>query len=399
MECFGSDDEEEESTALRPPTCGICSFHPHTESSLLSHVRNSLASAEVAMAVDSMDVCRAKILRAERVLNSVDEFCISRHWMMHVGPEKGNILTTTLKESIDKKLSMQPSNNEFVVVELGSYCGYSSILMAKECLIAHESNKLNFKLITLEINSEYIAVATELIKLSGLVDDISLLEISFNGHYTNVVGILQDELNSNYNEQQQGGQLKTIDLLFIDHDKDSYKSDLMKLEASGLICRGTRIVADNVLFAQIDEYLRYVQMRQSDGVVTTRTVPCHVEYSNVEAAEETTLESVSDGIGKSFYQFCHFYFLPLCISLNRFGLVHLLIMVDVLRDYRLSCRSLRSVQFSSWDTLNSKMICCLKQTLHHFDGKLKLHQSPFEITLPQLIYQGRRIASSDCSFL
>jgi len=88
-----------------------------------------------------------------------------------------------------------------------------------------------------------------------------------------------------------------IDFLFIDHDKDAYKSDLCKLEASGMICRGTKVVADNVLFACIDDYMGYVQQREKEGIVKTRTIPCHVEYSgdsNVQLGEH--LQPYQDGV-------------------------------------------------------------------------------------------------------
>ena len=297
MECFGSDDEEESIEPIkRDASCGICSFHPHTESSLLSHVRNSLASTQTAVSVDHkmMNAYSLKLEKAEQVLKSVDAFCMQRHWMMHVGPEKGKILSKTLKETIDVKLSS--SNEQFVLVELGSYCGYSSILMARECFVAY-GTKMNVKLITCEINPEFFGVAKELIKLSGLDDVISLVEVSYNGHSTNMVDLLRDELKPIHYDTQNAVQ-KTIDLLFIDHDKDSYKSDLMDLEASGLIRCGTRVVADNVVFAQINDYVKYVQKRQQDGVVTTKTIPCQVEYSNGEVIEGNS-ESLVDGIGKS----------------------------------------------------------------------------------------------------
>ena len=284
MDCFGSSDEEEEEcleTIKRDESCGICTFHPHTESSLLSHVRNRVQES-------------SKDRKAEQVLNAIDEFCISRHWMMNVGPEKGSILTSALKESIDNKLSSTSESSHetsFVVVELGSYCGYSSMLMAKHCLESYNKKMLDLKVITLEINPEYIKVANELIKLSGLDDVISLSCLYYNGHDTNMIDVLQEQLKSMPNEQER---IKSIDFLFIDHDKDSYKSDLVKIEAAGLIRRGTRCVADNVVFAGIHDYLEYVKMRQNNGVVVTNTISCLVEYSNNDSSEE-----VLDGIGEN----------------------------------------------------------------------------------------------------
>lgn len=85
MECFGdsSDDEDDEELGNNTTTTrdesgnGICCFHPNTEASLLAHVRNSLPNK-------SIDIEQ----RADDVLNAIDTFCMSRHWMMHIGPEK-----------------------------------------------------------------------------------------------------------------------------------------------------------------------------------------------------------------------------------------------------------------------------------------------------------------------
>eukprot|EP00804_Cyclotella_cryptica_P006684 CCRYP_008620-RD/>CCRYP_008620-RD protein AED:0.40 eAED:0.45 QI:258/0/0.5/1/0/0/2/0/336 len=305
MDCFGSDDDEDSgSITQRDASCGICSFHPHTEASLITHVRNSLALTESSILDPSIDARNVRVQRADRVLHAIDQFCMTRHWMMHIGPEKGDILTGSLREFIDARMSSQPSpETSLVIVELGSYCGYSSILMAKECLVSY-GNKLDFKLITMEINPEYVSIAREMIRLSGFDDVITILEISYNGHDTNVVPLLQEEMKPKCNEKQQDfSEESTIDLLFIDHDKDSYKSDLMKLEAAGFLRCGTRVIADNVIFAQIDDYLEYVKRRQEDGVVKTTTVSCHVEYSNDESsfvsAADENLESFVDGIGFS----------------------------------------------------------------------------------------------------
>ena len=47
--------------------------------------------------------------------------------------------------------------------------------------------------------------------------------------------------------------------------------------------------------------MRYVQEREKEGIVKTRTIPCHVEYSgdtNVQTGEH--LQPYQDGVGKLF---------------------------------------------------------------------------------------------------
>ena len=63
-------------------------------------------------------------------------------------------------------------------------------------------------------------------------DLISVHEISYEGRDTDIVATISDALSNT-----QGITMATsIDFLFINHSKDAYKSDLCKLEASGMIC-------------------------------------------------------------------------------------------------------------------------------------------------------------------
>lgn len=88
MECFGDSSDEEElgnniTTTRDESGNGICCFHPNTEASLLAHVRNNLQTTDITDD-NNIDIEQ----RADDVLNAIDTFCMSRHWMMHIGPEK-----------------------------------------------------------------------------------------------------------------------------------------------------------------------------------------------------------------------------------------------------------------------------------------------------------------------
>jgi catechol O-methyltransferase len=284
MDCFGdSSSDEEEDVLLRDESCGVCSFHSNTEASLLMHVRNTpnLQGANN----DPKDV-----------LNAIDDFCMSRHWMMHVGPDKGVLLKRILHDAMNEKASaaVNNTNTPFVAVELGTYCGYASILLANEC--RHASTSLKCHWYTVEIERAYAAIAKEMIQLSGMDDVISVHQITFDGHDTNIVDVIRDALKSTEHAEAR----PMIDFLFIDHDKDAYKSDLCKFESFGLIGKGTKVVADNVIFANIKDYIDYVQERQREGVVQTRTIPCCVEYCGVNG-DETDGTQYQDGIEVTDY--------------------------------------------------------------------------------------------------
>lgn len=300
MECFGESDSSDDETAgrsgepstaavaKRDASCGVCAFHPHTEASLLVHVRNRLQGAPTT-----------ETRRAADVLEAVDEFCTSRHWMMHVGPEKGGILVDSLREAMQGKVAHQsPSSSPaaspipFVAVELGSYCGYAAILMGRAFHKFREATPaaLECRLFTTEIDPTCADIASEMIRLGGVDDVVSLLRISYDGRDTDVASVVEGALRETTDRR------RTIDFLFVDHDKDDYKADLCKLESAGLIRRGTRVVADNVLFAGIAEYVAYVQQREKEGIVSTRTVPCHVEYCDDD--RPGGMQQYKDGIGK-----------------------------------------------------------------------------------------------------
>mmetsp|Transcript_20237 Transcript_20237/g.28917 ORF Transcript_20237/g.28917 Transcript_20237/m.28917 type:complete len:285 (+) Transcript_20237:81-935(+) len=280
MDCFGDDSssDEEEDALQRDESCGVCSFHSNTEASLLMHVRNT-----------------PNLQGANDLLMAVDAFCMSRHWMMHVGPDKGSILKQILNDTINAKASAVASNKaNFVAVELGTYCGYASILLASE--FRHASTSLNCHWYTAEIERSYASIAKEMVQLSGMDDVVSVHQITFDGHDTNVVEVISDALKT---EDCAEGKPK-IDFLFIDHDKDAYKSDLCKFEASGLIGKGTKVVADNVIFAQIQDYIEYVQQRQKEGIVQTKTIPCRVEYCGLDG-NEADEQKYKDGIEVTDY--------------------------------------------------------------------------------------------------
>jgi len=124
-------------------------------------------------------------------------------------------------------------------------------------------------------------IARELIALSELDDFVTV--------------IVADSCEEAMEKVKTFGNYKNIDFLFLDHDKDSYLSDLQEMEKMKYVTKRSKIVADNVLFAQITEYIDYCRRKQDQGEASTRTIECTVEYSEDEA-REYGVERVKDGI-------------------------------------------------------------------------------------------------------
>ena len=135
---------------------------------------------------------------------------------MNVGEDKGRMVTDLIAQT-------KPS----VMVELGGYTGYSAVLFGT-ALRATGGKRFY----SLEKNSEFAAVVMSLVDLAGLADVVKVL-----------VGPSAESLAWLHAEEGLGH----IDLLFVDHIKPAYITDLKLCEHLGLVKDGSVIAADNVI--------------------------------------------------------------------------------------------------------------------------------------------------------
>jgi catechol O-methyltransferase len=201
--------------------------------------------------------------------------------MMHVGYEKAPILAKFLTECMESADAKRPLS----LVELGTYCGYSSIL------IANALRKIScegFHIYTVEVVEQNAKVAREMINLSGLSGQIHVL-------------LLDPDRESLTDLLRRVMPSRAIDFLFLDHSKSMYLGDLQQLEKNGFVQRGCFVAADNVIFAQIDDYRAYMADLQQRGIVRTRLEMSWLEYCEPDHnGDETKKNMMKDGIGK-FY--------------------------------------------------------------------------------------------------
>lgn len=180
---------------------------------------------------------------AASVLAAIDVFCHrSDGWMMNVGDEKGAILASVVRDTPIK-----------LAVEYGGYCGYSAVLIAS--LLPPEA-----RLISIEINASYAAIATKIIEFAGLAHKVRV-----------VVEDVERYLPRLMASHGEG----CVDLLFIDHWKQLYLPHMRATEASKLLHRGSVIVADNIIFPGAPDYLAYMQ---ASPAYATRVHEAHLEY-------------------------------------------------------------------------------------------------------------------------
>jgi catechol O-methyltransferase len=278
---FGSSDSDSESlsTPLRDASNGALAFHQGTEQALLQYVKNEIDNNTSAESTNPR----------QRVLQLVDTFCRTRHWMMHVGDEKGVTLQTFLTETIEAYMmgEVETRSTPFVLVEIGTYCGYSLIRMIDTLIQATDGSSVSFHLITVDVSAQNQAVAKEMARLAEVEEYVTFVQLQAPDRIPNELSTaIQSALLQNYPKRST-----EIDFLFIDHEKELYLADLMQLEQAKLVRAKTRVCADNVVFFQLDNYRKYMQELANRKIVETRLVIGKLEYLNEQDQE------LQDGLG------------------------------------------------------------------------------------------------------
>ncbi len=187
------------------------------------------------------------------VLAAMDEYASKHRFLMNVGEEKGKVLVSALA-----------GDGPVRCLELGAYCGYSAVL------VGHEIALRGGTLISLEVSSRNAEMAQRVVTHAGLAPCVDIRV----GSAAEQIPLLDG----------------TFDVVFIDHWKDDYLSDLQRLEAHGLLAPGARIVADNVgIFeSTLTDYLTYV--RTAEHMESTHHAT-RMEYS----------ETIEDGVEVSIW--------------------------------------------------------------------------------------------------
>jgi catechol O-methyltransferase len=203
---------------------------------------------------------RASPGNLDEAIAAVDEFCSTRSVMMNVGDEKGEILDRAVSRS-------QPAR----LLELGAYCGYSALRMARVMPAgAH--------LYSIEFSASNAEIARRIWAHAGVAERLTVL-----------VGTLGDggaTIERLRREFEFGAG--NVDFVFIDHDKSAYLPDLERIIDAGWLHPGSVVVADNVKFPGAPHYRAY--MKEAEGTSwRTREHQTHVEYQSL--LKDLVLES------------------------------------------------------------------------------------------------------------
>ncbi len=203
---------------------------------------------------------RARAGDIDDVIRVVDQFCYQQSIMINIGDEKGAILDRVVER-------VQPQ----CVLELGTYCGYSALRIAR--LLPRQA-----RMVSLEFNPANAAIARRLLEHAGVSDRVTVV-VGTLGDGGRTVRRLGDELSFG-----EG----SVDLVFLDHDKNAYVPDLEIILAQTWLHAGSVVVADNVRFPGAPQYWAYMRSREGSSWETIEH-HTHVEYQSV--LRDVVLES------------------------------------------------------------------------------------------------------------
>ncbi|KUI45674.1 SAM-dependent methyltransferase [Mycobacterium sp. GA-1199] len=204
-------------------------------------------------------VANARRGDSDDVLATIDRFAYEKSFLINIGDEKGEILDAGVRRS-----------NPSLVLELGTYCGYGALRLARAAPSA--------RIYSVELAKANAEIARDVWAHAGVADRI-----------TCVVGTLGDggrTLDALASEHGFGPG--SLDMVFIDHDKAAYLSDLQSILDRGWLHRGSVVVADNVKIPGAPKYREYMR-RQQGTLFDTVEHKTHAEYQSLLA--DLVLES------------------------------------------------------------------------------------------------------------
>ncbi|MGW0160780.1 O-methyltransferase [Mycobacterium sp. NPDC003323] len=180
-------------------------------------------------------------------VDAFDRFAYRNAFLINIGDEKGRILDAAIART-------QPRT----ILELGTYCGYSALRMAKAAPGA--------RIVSVELSGTNADNARRVWEHAGVGDRVSCVQ-----------GTLGD---GGQTLDALGFPPGALDFVFVDHDKDAYLADLLSILDREWLCPGAVVLADNMGVPGSPPYRRYMREHEGRQWRTTEH-KTHVEYQTM----------------------------------------------------------------------------------------------------------------------
>jgi len=133
-----------------------------------------------------------------------------------------NVRGQVIEDKVKSKVAAKKGSGQPVrCLEMGTYCGYSALRIAKNL---PEGSYL----LSVEQDALFAAIATKIIEFAGLENKVNIW-----------IGSVHSEL-TNITEYMEG----PADFVLVDHSKERYVPDLKLLEDCGVVNKDSAVVGD-----------------------------------------------------------------------------------------------------------------------------------------------------------
>lgn len=186
-------------------------------------------------AVADYVVATARRGDVDDVLSTIDRFAYTKSFLVNIGDEKGALLDAAVRRT-------QPA----LVLELGTYCGYSALRIARAAPQA--------RVYSVELAAANADIARRIWEHAGVADRVTCVVGAIGDG-----GATLDELAATHKFG-----CGSVDFVLIDHDKTAYLSDLRSILDRGWLHPGSIVMADNVKIPGAPDYRAYMRAQEAD---------------------------------------------------------------------------------------------------------------------------------------
>ncbi len=205
-------------------------------------------------------VANARPWDVDDAIRVIDEFAYTKSFLINVGEEKGALLDAAVSQARPR-----------VILELGTYCGYSALRILRAA-------PSDARLLTIEFNPANADVARRVFAHAGVAGRVAVIEGTLGDGGATIRAL----------QGQHGVTRGSLDFVFIDHDKRAYVPDLERILREGWLRAGATIMADNIRIPGAPAYRAF--MKANEGrLFRSREHVAHVEYQSL--VNDVVLES------------------------------------------------------------------------------------------------------------
>mmetsp|Transcript_863 Transcript_863/g.1944 ORF Transcript_863/g.1944 Transcript_863/m.1944 type:complete len:288 (+) Transcript_863:79-942(+) len=121
-------------------------------------------------------------------------------------------------------------------VEIGTYCGYSALRIAKAL-------PEDGRLVSIEVDPLFAAIATKIVEHAGLAHKVRILMGTVEQRSNRILEVLKATPSPG----------SVVDFLLCDHSKEMFVPDLRLLEEKGILGQGTIVMGDTTVYPGDEE--------------------------------------------------------------------------------------------------------------------------------------------------